>query len=351
MAVVELQAADEPAWEAFVRSCPDALVFHHPAWLHALRTAYGYEPLVLGHRDATGALDGVLPLVRKHGLITGRRLVSLPHTPVAGPVARDAAAAGSLAGAALERARDGALSLELKTRDGTLEGCSELLGAAWSTTFVLPLPDDPDALRFGNARNHRRITWSVGKASRDGVSVREAGSEDDLRAWHALYVEAMRAHAVPPRPYRFFAALWAHLRPQGMLRVLLAERERRLLAGSVFLMSGSTVFYAYNGRRREDLAHRPNAMIQWNAIHDAARDGFRRYDLGEVEDDQPGLVAFKKGWGARPEQLYRHIDPPQRAHGDRRRALERAQFARRRVWRRLPRPATQAIGDLMYRFL
>jgi CelD/BcsL family acetyltransferase involved in cellulose biosynthesis len=350
MTVVELQAADEPAWDALLRSCPDALVFHHPAWLHALREAYGYDALVLGHRDVTGALDGVLPLVRKRGLITGRRLVSLPHTPVAGPVARDAGAAASLAAAALERARRGTMALELKTRDGRIEGCGGLVGEPWSTTFVLSLPDDPDALRFGNARNHRRIRWAVGKAGREGVSIREAGSEDDLRAWYALYVEAMRAHAVPPRPYRFFAALWGQLRPRGMLRVLLAEREQRLLAGSVFLMFGSTVFYAYNGRREEELAHRPNSLIQWQAIHDAAREGYRRYDLGEVEDDQPGLVEFKKGWGARPEPLYRHSDAASAA-GGRQRTLERTRSARRRVWRRLPLPATQAIGDLVYRFL
>jgi CelD/BcsL family acetyltransferase involved in cellulose biosynthesis len=351
MGLVELGPADEREWETLLATCPDALVFHHPAWLRALRAAYGYAPVVLGHRDAAGTLDGVLPLVPKRGIITGRRLVSLPHTPVAGPVARDQATATKLAIAALARGRAAGMGVELKTRAGALDRNGGLVGAPWSTTYVLSLPEDPEALRFGNARNHRRIRWAVGKAARDGVAIREAVTEADLRAWYVLYVEAMRAHAVPPRPFRFFTALWGQLRPAGMVRVLLAERDGRLLSGSVFLLYGGTVFYAYNGRRREDLAHRPNAMIQWQAIHDAARAGFRRYDLGEVEDDQPGLAEFKKGWGAEPEPLFRHLDGPRRTHGGRRRALERTGVARRRLWQRLPLPATRAIGDLVYRYL
>src|SRR5262249_56274015 len=106
-----------------------------------------------------------------------------------------------------------------------------------------------------------------------------AETERDLRAWYGLYVDTMRWHVVPPRPYRFFEVAWQLLRPRGLLRLLLAEqheaRQSRLLAGSIFLMFGQTVFYAFNGRRREDLSLEPNDAIQWQAIHDAFRRGFR----------------------------------------------------------------------------
>jgi len=140
------------------------------------------------------------------------------------------------------------------------------------------------------------------------------------------------------------------------MRLLLAERhdgrQPSLLAGSIFLMCGQTVFYAFNGRRREDLSLRPNDVLQWRAIHDASREGFRRYDFGEVAEGQRGLADFKGKWGAEPRMLYRYYYPAERS-------LEKNVFgsdsrARRlgvAAWRRLPLSATARLGELMYRYL
>jgi CelD/BcsL family acetyltransferase involved in cellulose biosynthesis len=348
--VVELGPADEARWEKFLAGRPDALIFHHPAWLEALRAAQGYDAVVLGHLDRDGALDGVLPLMSRRGWATGRRLISLPHTPVAGPLAVDDGVNAALASAALERSRADGARLELKTREGVLDGVDgELGGIPWSTTFALSLPGSADAVRFGNSRNHGRIKWSVGKAAKAGVELREASSEQDLRRWHALYLATMRSHAVPPRPYRFFAALWTYLRPRGFLRLLLAEQGGELLAGSVLLMFGSTVFYAFNGRRREALNLRPNDLIQWHAIRDAADAGYARYDFGEVESDQRSLADFKSKWGARPESLIRYLDPPSSSSEPGRSRLDRPRHAAEVIWRRVPLPVTARIGDVVYR--
>src|SRR6266516_4307639 len=177
-----LRPAAEGAWRDFLADRPEAQVFHHPAWLRALCSAEGYEPLVLGHHDATGALDGVLPLVARRGWITGRRLVSLPHTPVAGPVAVSREAATALCAEALERARELGARLELKTANGLLdETCAGIRRTPWSTTFVLELPDVPEDIRFGTGRNHRNLAWRVRKSEKAGVKLRDADGEADLR--------------------------------------------------------------------------------------------------------------------------------------------------------------------------
>jgi SAM-dependent methyltransferase len=345
-----LLPAAEGAWRDLLADRSEALVFHHPAWLRALCSAQGYEPLVLGHHDATGALDGVLPLVARRGWITGRRLVSLPHTPVAGPIAANRETAVALFSAALEHARERGVRLELKTGNGVLdEACAGIRRIPWSTTFVLELPDNGDDIRFGTGRNHRRLAWRVRKAEREGVKLRDADSEADLRRWYDLYLEAMRVHAVPPRPLRFFLALWSGLRPAGLLRLVLAERDGRLLAGSIFLLFGSTMSYAFNGRRADGAAS-SNDLIQWHAIHEAVRAGFHRYDLGEVERGNPGLAQFKAKWGAASEPLYRYLDPPLKPRSDLRN-LERARHLGDMVWRRLPLAATARVGDLVYRRL
>ena len=356
--VVEVDPQWDPRWEAFVASHPDGLIYHHPAWLQVLERAYGHKPIPLAYEDADGQLQAVLPLFRTRGLLTGRGLSSLPHTPVAGPLSRDDRALTAVVRAAIERVhREPGARLQLKLPSAALDGLVEdVVGVPWEETYVLELPEQPAELRFGNSRNHGRIKWAINKATKLGVEVRPAETQDDLRAWYELYLDTMRWHVIPPRPYRFFEAVWELLRPRGLMRLLLAEQheagQSRLLAGSLFLMFGQTVFYAFNGRRRGDLALRPNDVIQWQAIHDAHQGGFRRYDFGEVEENQQGLAEFKGKWGAEPKRLCRYYYPAPRGLET---SVVKSDGSARRLanaaWRRLPLKVTAQLGDWIYRYL
>ncbi len=300
----------------------------------------------------------MLPLCDVRGLLSGRRLVSLPHTPTAGPLSSGQEVTAALLRAAIRRVGESrASSLQLKADSAELaERAEGLVAQRWSTTYVRELPEDAEALRFGPSRNHARLRWAVNKAVKQGVETRDAASTGDLRAWYRLYLETMRSHAVPPRPYAFFEALWAWLRPEGMMRLVLAERREagrtRMLAGSLLLSSGQTVSYAFNGRRRADLGLRPNELIQWRALHDACEAGAKCYDFGEVEPGQGGLADFKTKWGAEPRALHRYYFPSPRE-------LERGVLAEDRaarklasaVWRRLPIAVTARAGALLYRYL
>jgi CelD/BcsL family acetyltransferase involved in cellulose biosynthesis len=350
-----LDPVGDPRWKTYVENQPDALVYHHPAWLEVLQGAYGGELVAVGCETEDGELRGVLALARTRGLVTGRRLSSLPYTPLAGPLASDEAAMAVVIRAALDESRARNAYLQIKTYSAGLQTLvDDISGVPWETTYIVELPDTPEKLRFGNSRNHSRIKWAVNKAAKAAVRVRDAETETELRAWYELYLTTMRAHVVPPRPYRFFKAMWDVLRPREMMRVLLAEQDsgrgRRLIAGSVFLQFGSTVFYAFTGASAKDLTLRPNDVIQWTALHDACSGGFRRYDMGEVDADDQGLVEFKQKWGGQPTPLYRYYYPaPSRAEASvlksgRLRDLGKA------VWPYVPLKVTERIGDSIYRY-
>ena len=355
--VVEVESTREPRWRAFVEGSPEALVYHHPAWVEVLSETYSYAEASLAAIDRDGILRGILPLFRRTGLLSGRRLTSLPHTPHAGPIG-DRAAIAALLNAAVDVARhEPGVQLQVKSSRSDLAALAPtIVQEPWEPTFVLSLPDDVDALRFGSSRNHTRIKGKVTQAMRKGVGVRRAESDVDLRAWYRLYLATMRRHAVPPRPYRFFDVAWRVLQPIGMMRVLLAEQgsgpSATLVAGSVFLMSNATIIYRFNGSRRDMLNLHPNDAIQWHAIHEASREGYRRYDFGEVEIGNDGLAMFKSKWGAVSEPLFRYGYPA--AHELERGVLRQNSLVRsaaQAVWRRLPLSATQAIGDQLYRRL
>jgi hypothetical protein len=356
--IVAIEPESDPRWQNYVALHQHALIYHHSLWLQVLKQTYGYKLAALACEDGYGRLRGVLPLFETQGMLTGRQLVSLPHTPVAGPLADDRTATGALVRAAVERTRaHPGMRLQLKTPlPIPTEAIVVGLSVPWEESYILCLPRDPEKLRFGNSRNHGRIKWAINKAEKLGVKVRMADSESDLRAWYKLYLETMRWHAVPPRSYRFFATAWEILKPKRIMTLLLAEQSETskasLLAGSIFLMFGRTVFYAFNGRRRKDLSLRPNDLIQWRAIHDACRDGYEQYDFGEVGDINHGLAEFKTKWGATPRRYHRFYYPgPNRVATGILKEDSLVHRIGRNIWRQLPLSATERCGNWIYKHL
>jgi CelD/BcsL family acetyltransferase involved in cellulose biosynthesis len=360
--VVEMDPARDGEWDAFVESHRDASVFHHSAWLRTLESEYGGRVMRLAYLDPDGELRGVLPLQLARGLplsrkdrLSGHRLSSLPRTPTAGPLAGDPVGAAMLLRGAVERVHaNPGLQLQLKVDGPHLDGLVDgLEGERSFQTFVLELPRSPEELRFGRARNHARIRWSVHKAQRNGVRIRLAETERDLRAWYRLYLETMRHHAIPPRPYRLFSAMWTRLRRHDLMDLLLAEHHdaagTTLIAGSIFFRFGETVFYGFNGSHRGALSFRPNDVIIWKAINDACERGYRRFDLGEVDAFSSTLATFKRKWGTQPYWLYRYYYPSQPAE---RPTTERMSVrAGRALWRHLPLRGTALLGERIYSYL
>lgn len=362
--VVEVDPQSDPRWEAFVAAHPDGSVFHYPAWLQVLARGSNHRPICFACVDDKGQFHGVLPLLATAGfwfnlgpITIRRRLSSLPRTPAAGPLALNSEATTLLVQAAIDRVRKyPGVTLELKLEATDLTGMIEGLGGVpWQENYVLELPEKPEELRFGNSVTRHRIKWAVKKATSLGVEVRQAETEEDLRAWYALYLATMRWHAGLPRPYKLFAAMWELLRPRGLMRLLLAEQckegQRRLLSGYLLLMGGRTVHCYVNGRRREDLGLHPNDVILWRAIHDACKEGFRRYNFLDVQG-QHGLADYKVKWGAKPVPSYRYFFP---APGQIQQPLAREETSMRRfataAWRRVPLQATALLGDWVHRYL
>ena len=363
MRVINADPFGDERWERYVTAHPASLVYHRAGWLRVLESDYRGRLHCLLCEDDAGDVAGVLPLGHVRGLPlpprggVGARLVSLPRSPSGGPLASTPEAATALADAAVARADELGVPLVLKAPPSLGAGLSGGLTAVpGDTSYVLTLPDRPEDLRFGNARQHGAIRRAVAKAAKLGVEVRAADDPSDLRAWYRLYLETMRRHVVPPRPYRFFRAMWDVLRPAGMMELLLAEdrsaQPARLLAGCILLTSGPTVVFGFNGRRESALEARPNEAIHWHAIHEATRRGLRYYDFGEVEDGNPGLAQFKLKWGAEPRRLYRYEHPHVEAAATSRSAVvERATRRARTAWQRVPLGVTARLADVLYRYV
>ena len=362
--VVEL-TLDDPRLVPFVAAHPWATVYHHPAWVRTLSAEYNRGIVILACQSESGRLAGIFPLMNTRGAplslfggLAKARLSSLPRTPIAGPLTTSPEALRMLLGAAIARvSQKRSVQLQVKT-EGPLPGdfAGDFSGAPWRKSFVLALPEDPRELRIGSSGARRKhIRSSAKRAASLGVRVRIADSEGDLQRWYEIYLRTMRRVIVPPRSLRCFSAMWKYMAPLGLMKVMLAERhshgKTELLAGSIFLMHGRRVFYAFSACPSEYFPLQPNDLIQWEAIHWAASSGFREYDLGEVPNDARQLAAYKAKWGGEERLLYRYYYPQMMSASRDSAVLSRRQKLLQRVWQQLPLPVTAHLGDLIYSYL
>jgi hypothetical protein len=381
--VLDVDFRHDSRWMDFISSHPDALIYHHPGWLCALEAEYGQKCVSLACEDADGRFCAVLPLFYTKGMpfslggmAIGRRISSLPRTPMAGPLASTDEAVAAIIEHAVKLAdSQRGLQLEIKTYAPNLRGLVPSLSClSWRPTYVGELPPITEGadweafwenlrlprmcsscegcrrLRFGNAKRQHRVNWAINKAIRLGLRVREAEAEQDLRNWYSLYLLTMRHNSVPPRSYRFFQALWSSLRPSGAMKLLLAERDNdektRLIAGSILLRFGQTVFYAFTGCAPADFCLHPHDILQIEAIRGACRSGFRWYDFGEVTEDHEALAQFKTKWGGDPTPLFRYYYPAPKKEISGHES--KAEVFLRKIWQRLPAKTTAVLGDFIY---
>ncbi len=79
---------DQPGWDSYVLSNPDAGPYHLYGWKTAVEKAYGHKGYYLMAEDAIdGSCVGVLPLICFKKMPWGKKsLISLPYCDYAGPL-------------------------------------------------------------------------------------------------------------------------------------------------------------------------------------------------------------------------------------------------------------------------
>src|ERR1051326_4089835 len=214
-------------------STVEAAIATSQEWLNLLERTYGYTSSQLFSYDAAGQIAGYLPLCLIQSPLTGRRLVALPFKDYCPLLAADRASAHDLVEQGIGLATGlRARYLELRTgTDARLSTRGDLAASDLYVRWLLPLSDNPDTVW---ATLRKPVQHQVKKSSRLGVTVRIADRREDMAAeYHLHLLTRCQKHGMPAQPQRYFYALWDTFAASGTVRLLLAERQGRAIAGMV----------------------------------------------------------------------------------------------------------------------
>lgn len=333
-----IDPASDVRWAMLAQRAPEALIFHHPAWLRLVSSEFGYELQAWVVAGPDRALMAGLPIMLMRSRLTGTRLISLPFSDVCPPlIAPGPAITLEALCDQLDRRRT-ELELDLEVRAPLPAGHGAVVGRRF-VGHLLKLGADVDVVcaRFSKSQIRRGIV----KAERDGVSIERRLDREGLERFYRLHVMTRRRQGLPT-PSKRFVLRFTELFAEGLGFVLLARQRGHDIAAAVFLNAYGTLTYEFGASDHRCLASRPNNLMFMDAIRWGCENGHHTLDFGRTAIDNQGLRRFKRAWGAEevPMQYSSFGKPPRppgRLHGVLKTTIPRA-----------PAVVSRAIGAALY---
>ena len=326
-------------WDAFAREQEGWTPFHSWRWRGVVERAHGLAGPHLAARDEDGGLAAVLPLTRVASPVFGHYLVSMPYVNYGGPLG-EAEAAGRLAGAAAELAREeGADLLELRSRSPVE---TDLEASHRRITVVLDLPEEAGTLWDdfdGKVRNQVR------KPRKEGVEVRFG--RDQLGPFYRVYARHMRDLGTPAQPRALFEATADAFPERSWFGA--AWLDGKAVAGGCGLRWGGEFEMTWASDLMDYRSVAPNMLLYWSFMERACEEGLERFNFGRCEPGS-GTHRFKRQWGTRDEQLWWYqwsaegVDATPTPDDD-------AWSWGPKLWRKLPVPVATALGPRIVRYI
>lgn len=351
----EYTANDRTAWDAYVRSHPQASVYHLSGWKRVIERTYGHRAYYLMASDDEGSTPtGVFPLFHLKHWLFGNHLVSMPFFDHGGILADDPDTSTALQIRAIEIGRRLKVS-DIESRYiGTGDAPADVPQDHMNTVAVgikshkvrmlLELPDSADALMKSFKA---KLRSQIRKPIKEGLTSKVSGIEllDDF---YAVFVRNMRDLGSPVHSAGIIRSTLEEFKDTA--RIAIVYLAGTPLAGSVVVGFGDTLFNPWASSLREYSRLSPNMLLYWTMLEYACDSGYRRFDFGRSTPDE-GTFKFKRQWGAVAAPLQWQLvsldgRPPDTNAGTRDRFATMIA-----IWQRLPVPVTRIVGPMVRKYI
>jgi peptidoglycan pentaglycine glycine transferase (the first glycine) len=288
------EAAEDPAWDAFVARTPGG---HH-----VQTSLWGQVKALLGWQVAR------IVLTDRKRIVAGAQLLIRPM-PVIGAVAyltkgpvccsEDAMLAELVIDEVcrISRAHHVQLLAIQPPNNGQAMVCllpprgfrPSSLELAPTATILIDLAPDPDGILAAMKRQTRQ---NIRRGEREGITVHE-GTARDLPTFYALHTATSQRQNFPPYPQEYFTHMWQLLEPHGYITLLLAAYEAETVSALLLVPFGNAVIAKILGWSGLYADRRPNEALFWAAIQWSKSHGYPLFDFEGI--DPNGARAVLKG--------------------------------------------------------
>ena len=280
-------------WDEFVESHPLGTPYHLSCWLRTIQKTYLFEPVLYVYKEANGEMAGVFPFFLIKSFFTGTRFVSLPFSDYGGPLFKENINENELLSIIKKDYGSSAKYIEIRS---VIHGDTDFKCHNYYKHHVLNLETDLDKIK--QKINKRTIQYSIRKAEKAGVEIKEENSQYGMDEFCRLNTLTRKKHGVPSQPKIFFTNLLDNVILKGHGFILLAIYDSKVIASSFFLKFSKQIHYKFNASDPEYLKKlSANHLLTWTAIKKGISEKYIYMDFGRTSPDNHGLMRYKSMWG------------------------------------------------------
>lgn len=161
-------------------------------------------------------------------------------------------------------------------------------------TIWIDLTQDPDMLYKQSFTKACR--WAIRKCEKLGVEISLGGGEAELRKFHHLYTQSMKAKQAQPFyffSYDFLWGLYQNLRNHFLLAIATIENE--LVAAIIFLYDHRRIYYYLGARALDRPETNASHRLLYEAVQFGHAHGLAIFDIGGGPEGS-GLLRFKESF-------------------------------------------------------
>lgn len=334
-------------WDDFVKNHPHGTVFHLQSWIKTIRDSYNMEPYLYCIKNDENSISSILPFFAINSQLIGNRIVSLPFTDYCGPLSINTNDEVELLRHAIDNFNGNVKYIEIRSNltNPDVYQCDNLY-----KLHVLELC--PDTNEIVTHIDKKTIQYSIRKASKAGVEIREENSLWGIMEFYRLNKMTRKKHGVPHQPLRYFENLFRNMFSNGNAFLLLAFCDSHVIAGGMFLRLNKTIYYKYNASDQAWLSEkRPNHLLTWHAIEKACRENYRYFDFGRTDASNDGLIRYKEMWGATSSDLPYYYYPKATGFNCEKSIRGLCLDNAKKIWRIMPDPLIDMISSRIFRHL
>lgn len=340
------QGTDSREWDEFVSQFSDVTFYHLFDYFRFLSDVFWHQPKLLVARDAQGKLTGVLPMVRVRAPGLGSKLIGIPYQASAGtPLTNDPEAAAALVRRAVELGRElkaGYVEIRGEAGSRILADAGYVERHAGTHDCSVPIMKVD---RSTIVRGHRQ---DLNRVDRLGIEIREAHTLQEWRLFYEMFEEIQRTFAAIGLGWSFFKELF--LRMPDKAKVRLARDSDGHIIGGAFLLCHNKIIISKQAVVKPE--HSRTGLgkgLVWSTLNWGREAGYEQLNLGISLKSQAHVLKFKEGFGGIPRPVSSYVvalrtEPP--SFED----LYEGYGLAKKVWVRLPLPATKLGGALMTRW-
>ncbi|MGE5343011.1 MAG: lipid II:glycine glycyltransferase FemX [Candidatus Omnitrophota bacterium] len=294
---------DRSAWADFVSGHPQGNIFQTPVMVEALVGVKGVWPQLTAVLGPDNQILGVLVSMIQSNYWGFLKRMTSRSIIMGGPLIRDndREVLEMILREYDQSVKHKAVYTQfrnLREQERSWKACFEQQGFTFEDHLNIRVRIDRSEETLWQEIHSKRRN-EIRRALKEGTSVRELDTENDIRNAYAILTEVYRNARLPLPHISFFLSAFQILRAEGCIRFFAAVNREKIIGILVALCYKTEIHDWYAGSFKRAQPQYPNDLLPWEVFLWGKRNGYTVFDFGGAgkPGESYGVREYKKQFG------------------------------------------------------